>query len=459
MACLWRYLRDGGRRWLVGSALSFGLMLGARPNLVVLGLCLPLAICLRQAGLPEKDRMRRIVADCATAGSVLAGCLALLLWYNYARFGNPLEFGQQYQMAGVRVRGRSFFSWGAVFRSLYVYLVSPPRLADHFPFIMCRGWRPTELGGGKVVYAVEGVCSVVLLSPVCVFAVMAWLKRRRAPTVPAAGGHMLLVLGVAMAAAFATLLAISGAVVRYLLDFSPWLMTPALVGVGLVLADRRGRFQPWLARMSCRMTVLCVFLYSAGYRGLMRDSQPAAFGLMALAADRPVAWAESLWGLQHGPVEVEFQVFRQSVGRVEMLIGAEGVSIPGRPDRHEYFAVEYMGGDLARFYFVQDGGALVLRSDPVPLGPDATHRLTLGFGALYPQGPPPRFDDTSLDALADRVLLDVDGSRLIEARYLRMEPFSSHPRFGSGPQITGLAPFSGKVIAVRRPSPWPASAQ
>jgi hypothetical protein len=118
-----------------------------------------------------------------------------------------------------------------------------------------------------------------------------------------------------------------------------------------------------------------------------------------------------------------------------------------------------MGGDLARFYFVQDGGALVLRSDPVPLGPDATHRLTLGFGALYPQGPPPRFDDTPLDALADRVLLDVDGSRLIEARYLRMEPFSSHPRFGSGPQITGLAPFSGKVIAVRRPSPWPASAQ
>jgi len=460
MACLWRYLRDGGRRWLVACALCFGLMLGARPNLVFVGLCLPLAIFLRQAGLPEKDRMSRSLVDCASAGGVLAGCLALLLWYNQARFGNPLEFGQQYQLAGVRVRGRTFFSWSAVALNLFVYLFSAPHLADHFPFIMCRGWQPTQLGsGGEVTYMVEGVCSVALLSPVCLFAILTWLRRRRAPTVPAAGGRMLLVMGVALAAAFATLLTVTGASERYMPDFLPWLMIPALIGVGLALENRRSRFERGLARMLCRITVLCIFLYSSQYYGLMRQTQPVAFEVMAAAANVPVSWAESLLGLQHGPVEVEFQVSPQPAGRVEMLMGAAGASIPWTPDRHEYFAVEYLGGDLARFYFVQDRGAVLLRSVAVPLGSDTTHRLTLGFGAQYPQGPHPRFDDMTLLALASRILLDLDGRTLIDTHYLRMEAFGSHPRFGSGPEGLGPAPFSGKVIALRRPPARPAPGQ
>jgi hypothetical protein len=375
----------------------------------------------------------------------------LLLWYNHARFGSFLEFGQQYQLAGVRVRGRSPFSWSAVPLNLFVYLFSPPDLVDHFSFIMHRAWQPIDLGAGEVTYMVEGVSSVVLLSPLCLFAILAWLKRRRAPTVPAVGGRMLLVLGVALAATFGMLLAFSGAAVRYLPDFSPWLMITALVGVGLALKNRHGRFEAGLARMFCRITVLCVFLCSAGYRGVRRDTQPVAFGLLALAANLPVSWAESLFGLQHGPVEVEFQVSRQPAGRVEMLIGAEGLSIEGWPHRHEYFAVEYSSGDMARFYFVQDGGTVLLRSDAVPLCPDATHRLTLAFGALYPQGPHPGFDDMTLSALAGHILLELDGRTLIEASYSRMEALWSHPRFGSGPEAIGLAPFSGKVIALRRP--------
>jgi hypothetical protein len=454
MACLWRYLRDGGRRGLVGSALCFGLMLGARPSLVFLTLGLPLAVHFRHMDQSGRDRVRRILADCAWAASVLAGCLALLLWYNHARFGNSLEFGQQYQLAGVPLRGRRFFSWSAVSLDLFVYLFSTPHLADHFPFLMCRGWQPIQLGGGQeVTYMVEGVCSVVLLSPVCLFATLAWFKRRRAPNLSVAAGRMLLVLGVALAATFGTLLAVTGAAVRYMPDFSPWLMMPALVGVGLVLTRQAARFERGLARLLCRITVVCIFLYSAQYHGLMRQTQPAAFGLLAEMANRPVAWAESLLGLQHGPVEVEFQVSPQPTGHVEMLMGADGAAIPAKPDKHEYFAVEYLDGNMARFYFVQDGGAGLFRSDPVPFGPSVYHRLTLGFGALYPQGPHPRFGDMTLDALADRILLKLDGTTLIDARYFRMEAFASHPTFGRGPQALGLAPFSGKNVVVRRLSP------
>jgi hypothetical protein len=459
MACLWRYLRHGQRGWLVGCALSFGLMLGARPSLVLLGLCPPLAILLRRAGLSKRDPLRRTVVDCASTAGILAGCLALLLWYNQARFGNLLEFGTTYQLSELRMRGRSLFSWSRVALNLFAYLFSTPHLADHFPFIMCRGWQPIELGGGGVVtYVVEGVCSVVLLSPVCLFAMLAWLRLRRA-TMPAVGGRMLLVLAVACAAAFATLLAVSGPSVRYLPDFSPWLMIPALIGVALVLQNRRGRVERGLARVPCWITVLCIFLYSAQYHGLMRQTQPAAFRLLAGAANLPVAWAESLYGLQHGPVEVEFQVSRQPEGRVEVLIGAEGASMPIRPDRNEYFAIEYLSGDMARFYFVRDFNVVLFKSDPVLLAPDATHRLTLGFGALYPQSPHPRFDDVTLDALANRSFLEIDGRTVIEAYYPRMEAFGSHPRFGSGPEALELAPFSGKVIVVRRPSAWPAPAK
>ena len=462
MACLWRYLRDGGRRWLVAWALCFGLMLGARPNLAFLGLCLPLAIFLRQAGSTEKDRMRKSLVDCASAGGVVAGCLALLLWYNQARFGNPLDFGHQYQLAGVRVRGRSFFSWSAVALNLFVYLFSSPHLADHFPFIMTRGWEPIALGvGGQVAYMVEGVCSVALLSPICLLAILTWLRCRRVPTGAAAGGQMLLVMGVACAATLGMILTVTGAAVRYVLDFSPWLMIPALIGAA-ELENRRSRFERGLARMLCRITVIGIFLYSAQYQGLMKRTQPAAFWVLAEMASLPVSWAESLFGLQHGPVEVEFQVSPQPAGSLEMLVGAKGAAIPlgaDRPDRHEYFAVEYLSANMVRFYFVRDAGTMMLKSDPVPLGPDTTHRLTLGFGALYPQAPHPRFGDMALGWLANRVLLDLDGRTLIDTRYLRMEAFGSHPRFGSGPDDLGLPPFSGKVIALRHLPPQPVPGQ
>jgi len=272
---------------------------------------------------------------------------------------------------------------------------------------------------------------------------------------------MLLVMGVACAAALGTILTASGAAARYVLDFSPWLMIPAFIGVA-ELENRRSRFERGLARMLCSITVTCIFLYSAQYQGLMKRTQPVAFGVMAAVANVPVSWAESLFGLQHGPVEVEFQVSRPRAGSFEMLIGAEGTSFPkgaDHPDRHEYFAVEYLSGNMARFFFVRDGGTLLLQSDPVPLGPDTTHRLTLGFGALYPQAPHPRFGEMTLGALANRVLLDLDGRTLIDTPYLRMEAFGSHPRFGSGPDDLGLSPFSGKVIALRHLPPRPAPGQ
>ncbi len=74
-----------------------GLVVGARPvylpGLAVL--LLPAVLTWREGGRWGREFW---------AATVPAGLVGLgLAWYNYARFGSPLEFGQTYQMAGERL--------------------------------------------------------------------------------------------------------------------------------------------------------------------------------------------------------------------------------------------------------------------------------------------------------------------------------------------------------------------
>lgn len=60
----------------------------------------------------------------------------LLLWYNYARFGNPLEFGHKYLLEGTRasIRDHGLFSTWFLNHNLSCALVNLPRLTLQPPF-------------------------------------------------------------------------------------------------------------------------------------------------------------------------------------------------------------------------------------------------------------------------------------------------------------------------------------
>ncbi len=68
----------------------------------------------------------------------LAAVLALLAWYNAARFGDPGEFGHAFLSggAGERVRTHGMFSFAYLNRNLLSALVAMPRLMGEAPYVM-----------------------------------------------------------------------------------------------------------------------------------------------------------------------------------------------------------------------------------------------------------------------------------------------------------------------------------
>jgi hypothetical protein len=86
---VWLMVRTGSP-WLAGAAL--GLAMWARPNVVLL---FPLlgAMALRQAQERALPLAKTLVRWTLCAAVPLVGAVAALLWYNWVRFANPLDFG------------------------------------------------------------------------------------------------------------------------------------------------------------------------------------------------------------------------------------------------------------------------------------------------------------------------------------------------------------------------------
>ena len=134
-------------RWLAVASLAWGLAVGARPHYLfsLPVLALPLVIlCWRGRGRvgpgPEERPAARRLLPVAGVGLALA-------WYNYARFGSPLDFGLRYQFAsgdqprrcssGTRRRSaptsRPISCGRASFRSIFPFLIPPVERIGMWP--------------------------------------------------------------------------------------------------------------------------------------------------------------------------------------------------------------------------------------------------------------------------------------------------------------------------------------
>ncbi len=207
----------GRRRPLV-----MGLLAGAsfltRPPVVA---ALPL---WAWAAFPEgwRQRLRSVVRPVAAVALGFAPAALFGLWYNWARFGNPLESG--YYLAALPAfleaqRANGLFSLAHLSMNLDLFLVRLPSLQAAFPF-----FRPDGLG-----------MSVLLTSPGLLYALRAPFRDRRAV---ALGITFMLVL-------LPNLLYYGGGWLqmgyRYALDAIPFAI--ALAGTA---AARRGL--PWWAK-------------------------------------------------------------------------------------------------------------------------------------------------------------------------------------------------------------------
>jgi hypothetical protein len=212
-----------------------GLTLGCRPHLIlaVLPLSGLFAIYLvRELHLPGAAAGKATLQFCGP----MAICGIALLWYNYARFGNPLEFGQAYQLTaspdsvGPRVSLQHLLP---NLRELLIYL--PARLPE-FPFLKLR---PSAA-------SLEPTAGVAAVMPLCVLGALLtpfllWRPRWMTPRV-----SFVLTCLLAVALPVVILLGLIGwSTLRYQVDYSPALGFAALFVLLLVSARAKSA---WVRR-------------------------------------------------------------------------------------------------------------------------------------------------------------------------------------------------------------------
>lgn len=228
----------GGRRSFTRlglGSLSLGLAAGARWDLLLAAVLLgPLFLWL-----VRRDRPAGVSSFAKLAAVVLgpgAFVVLLLLAYNYARFGHPLEVGTTYQLAGHDPATTPYYLIGYLAPSLYYYLLAPVRWALAFPFVVLPP-PPNYPGGVPPSYYPESIGGILSTTPLLLTLFAAPIvTRRRLPR----EWQWVAVMLVADALAIVALLAlgIPGGSMRYEVDFAPLLLFPAIVA-WLVWEPRR----------------------------------------------------------------------------------------------------------------------------------------------------------------------------------------------------------------------------
>jgi hypothetical protein len=257
-------------------SLCFGLAAGSRPPLVASALLvIPVYLAIRGVH-PRRALLAALSAPCGV-------CLALLLAYNYARFGSPLEVGQSYQLAGYDPKTMHFGELGYLFPNLWYYGISPPRPTILFPFLTLTPPPFTYPGGTPAGYGTpELTGGMLVMTPLLLFAfALPWLYRRR----PLAVGPFAGALLVAAAAGLIAMLFLSfeffATTERYEVDFTGVFLFAALAAWFALSTGPPGARRRAVRLVGAALAIwgcLTGFAVSfTGYSNLLRVTHPGTY--------------------------------------------------------------------------------------------------------------------------------------------------------------------------------------
>lgn len=420
--------------WFGGAGLCLGLAIASRPTYLIASpfLAVPLVWWWRE----ERRVPWRPLGAALVPLAVIGGAMA---WHNWARFGDPLQFGQAYQLSLDYESKMAHFRASHVPFNVWRYFFSGAEWSPAFPFIQPAALppKPPGFGGHDDVYGLLANLPVAWLALAAPLAV-GWRG---------AGGRR--VLGVWLAAAavlFAgmagTLVFFFGSLARYQSDFTPVLMLLAVVGA--LAVERALRRLPSAAgRVAGRLGLAGVAVFSAGFGalyslqldGLLLERNPAKYWEVARCLNRGPAAIAHLAGRRHGPIELELRLEEGMRGGREVLFtvgdGArrDAVSLVAEADGQVSVEVETALGVKCRTRPVAAAGSL--------------HRLRVTMGSLLPDEAHPWFGDADageVAALTRRLRIEWDGQILLEQA----------PWFAGPPGAVTLASGGTRIGAVRR---------
>jgi hypothetical protein len=240
---------------LVGAGLCFGLAAGCRHNFSLLAVLIVLLLAWRIRR--HKTRVLAFVGPVVFCGVLLAA-------YNYARFQNPFEFGNRYQLAGGVQNQGSLFALAKVVPAIYYLVFAPPLVGHHYPFV-----RPSDslsafasLPKGLSVGPTIGLLWVAPVAMLGLMAPLAWRERQIRNRVKLGSTRFVVASLYVSAVSIMAMFALLGWIVgRYLVDFAPELVLLSW----LLLAAAWQGVRDWSVRQQrlFQCTVVGFTLYSA----------------------------------------------------------------------------------------------------------------------------------------------------------------------------------------------------
>jgi len=352
-------LRENSWPWMAASGLAFGAAVASRPHLILAGAVALVALAIRGRG--------RALAAFAAAWMLAGGLIAV---YNYERFGNPVEFGFRYQLAGVG-QNRIELATRNWPPGMYYTLLDPPEFSRVFPWLRMVFRFPFDSAERHPLppeYFVEPSVGALWLAPFLVAALWVPSKRRLQRVAEKACAAevqtVLWVCAVSAAAIWCFLISTHLSSHRYEVDFFPLASFAALAGLGIRAASAK--------RFWAGAALAVVIAYSA----LANLALGVAGPYDDILHYRPAAYVKFARRFSPNPeyrhrfdpniaVEVEAQFIPEPPGFREPLITI------GRSHDNAFLYAEHAEGKLRLVAQTEDGravGEIVLPKAPVRIG-------------------------------------------------------------------------------------------
>lgn len=376
--CLVRALHSPrAARWAIAGGLALGLAVAARPTYLVCSMMFAAPLLLRGRAVSRNAgyNWRALAGAAAGCGLVL---VALLL-YNYARFANPLEFGQKYQLSSIIEGDARHFSVRYIPFNFHLYFLSALRWHAQFPFHdgVAVPPIPPEHAGYEFTIGILPNLPFAWFSGMSL-ALLFGRALRRTPST-----EILLAIGAittAVTVNAALLLCYFGCCIRYLADFTPGIMLLAAFG----LLECEARASSPLARRSIGAVGLLLALFStfAAAMSVVRfyepNGLPRAYQPVARALNRPWYWLQQKRFPDYSPVEIALTFPADRSPRQEVLAtvnrdGPETAAV----------LIDYLDAEKIRLgYREKTDGPPVAFSPAVAAG-NGRHALRISLGGPY----------------------------------------------------------------------------
>jgi putative flippase GtrA len=438
--------------WLAAAGLSLGLAVGCRPTLFAAGggvALVVVAVAWNGAAQGTRGRLRPLIKAALAAGIPLAAVVAGLLWYNAARFGNPLEFGLNYQLTatGYEAKVRHFSVTYAPF-NLWVYFLAAPQWGRYFPFVHPIRFAPHPSG----YYGIEYVYGALVVCPAIWFCAMfpAWIIRRRADGAALFACYLFL----AALGTTAVLVCFNTAAGRYVADFLPWWVWLGLLCWAALERELQERGLRGAAASAACAFAACAayscavaFFQSADIHGILKFENPEAYTRLSRWFDIPAAAWERLTGARLGALEMDV-VFPGAVTSSHAPLVVTGVEY-----QTDYVGVFTKSAQLVQFAYLTSGDQPMFSGD-IAVQPGKRYHLRIEEGSLFPPEGHPIYDGWSraeVRARKDWVVVALDGQPVLNRVGLSHEASPGSMQIGRDVRVGAIGTeFGGVITNVRR---------